>query len=570
MHFRNPSPVLAGFIISLAALVACSGPGAGDAATPGTPQPTPTVAVETPQSTVTPAPTDTPGPATATATPEETADPLMNSSWLLVSLGPAGDESTVLVESEVTLQFDDAGQAAGSAGCNSYGGAYDSHDDTLSFGPLASTMMACADDAVMDQEQRYLAALQNAATFALTEDGQQLTIWYDDGQGTLNFTPLAAPPDAQPGASEAVYLDRLALFDAASGWAIGRLDELSGEQLLVTTDGGATWQIAMPGELDGNDAQPPIDRAALYAASPQQAWAAFARPAHDGPPVASHVWLTGDGGQTWRATEPLQLDDLPYEYFAPRALGSADGQHGWLLAHLGAGMSHDYIAIFTTADGGETWQRVADPLANPDLQPCNKSGLIFTTAREGWLTGDCPGLMPPLFLFHTTDGGETWTQLELPPPAPEVTATGDQCGIPQLAAISDQTLALTVRCIDFQEEQEQSQAWLYTTTDGGQTWQAQSLPEAAGIFTFLDGSEGWYLAANESQPDEDSRIYHTTDAGATWATLQQLEGQGQPFLHFANAQQGWTLVGYPPDRTLYQTTDAGATWQPLDPTVTLP
>lgn len=568
MHFRNPSPVLAGFIISLAALVACSGPGAGDGATPDAPQPTPTVAVETPQSTVTPAPTETPPPASPTATPAEIADPLADSNWLLVSLGPAGEEATVLVESEVTLQFDDAGQAGGSGGCNAYGGAYDIQDDALSFGPIASTMMACAGDALMDQEQRYLAALQNASTFTLSEDGQQLTVWYDDGQGALNFTPLATQPDAGSGQSEAIYLDRLTFTDATNGWAIGRLDELSGEQLLVTIDGGATWQRAMPPEIDGNDARPPIDRAALYAASPQQAWAAFASPANDAEPVPSHVWLTADGGQTWRATEPLQLDDLPYEYFAPRALASGDGQHGWLLAHLGAGMSHDYIAIFTTADGGETWQRVADPENNPDLQPCNKSGLVFTDAQEGWLAGDCPGLMPPLFLFHTTDGGANWTQIELPPPAPEIVVSGDQCGIPRLAPIPDRSLALTLRCIDFEEEQ--SQAWLYTTTDNGQSWQAQSLPEAAGIFTFLNSNEGWYLAANESQPDEDSRVYHTTDGGATWTTLQQLDGQGQPFLHFANAQQGWALVGYPPDRTLYHTTDAGATWQPLDPTVTLP
>ena len=58
--------------------------------------------------------------------------------------------------------------------------------------------------------------------------------------------------------------------------------------------------------------------------------------------------------------------------------------------------------------------------------------------------------MPPLFLFHTTDGGANWTQIELPPPAPEIVASGDQCGIPQLAASPDQTLVRTLRCIDFE------------------------------------------------------------------------------------------------------------------------
>jgi heat shock protein HslJ len=55
----------------------------------------------------------------------------------------------------------------------------------LSFGQITSTLMACADEGVMDQEQRYFQALQNAGEFTL--DGDRLTVLYDDGQGALNF-----------------------------------------------------------------------------------------------------------------------------------------------------------------------------------------------------------------------------------------------------------------------------------------------------------------------------------------------------------------------------------------------
>jgi photosystem II stability/assembly factor-like uncharacterized protein len=180
--------------------------------------------------------------------------------------------------------------------------------------------------------------------------------------------------------------------------------------------------------------------------------------------------------------------------------------------------------------------------------------------------------MPPLFFYHTTDGGATWTQTELPTPeglpAGAGDGLGDRCGIPQIALLPDQTAALSLRCFDFEEET--SQAWLYTYDQSSATWQAQSLPEPAGVFSFLDAAEGWYLAADESQPDQNSRLYHTADGGAGWTTLAQVEGQGQPHLDFADGQNGWIALGYPPDRTLLHSTDGGATWTMLEPMIVQP
>jgi photosystem II stability/assembly factor-like uncharacterized protein len=235
-------------------------------------------------------------------------------------------------------------------------------------------------------------------------------------------------------------------------------------------------------------------------------------------------------------------------------------------------MSHDYIAIFTTQDGGQTWQRVTDPDNNPTIQACNKSGLIFSSAQEGWLAGNCPGLMPPLFLYHTTDGGASWTQTELP--APDALASGageglgNRCGIPQMALLPDQRPLLTLRCFDF--DAESSQSWLYSTREGGASWQIQTLPEPAGVFSFLAADEGWYLAADESQPDANSRLYHTTDGGDSWQTLAQVEAQGQAQIAFADAANGWIAAGYPPERSLWHSSDGGMTWELLAPVAVTP
>jgi heat shock protein HslJ len=62
----------------------------------------------------------------------------------------------------LTATFTEDGKVSGSAGCNQYNGSYTLDGDAIAVGPLATTMMACPEP-VMAQEQAYLAALESAA-----------------------------------------------------------------------------------------------------------------------------------------------------------------------------------------------------------------------------------------------------------------------------------------------------------------------------------------------------------------------------------------------------------------------
>ena len=110
---------------------------------------------------------------------------LTNSQWKLVSYGKSGAETPVVEGSSITLDFEAEGQVGGSGGCNSYGGKYETQDNNLTIRDIVSTLMACADEQVTQQEQRYFDALKTATRFEITED--KLTIWYGDGQNRLNF-----------------------------------------------------------------------------------------------------------------------------------------------------------------------------------------------------------------------------------------------------------------------------------------------------------------------------------------------------------------------------------------------
>lgn len=126
-------------------------------------------------------------PASPTAPPVTNAPgaTLENSKWRLTLFGAPDAETPVVAGSTVTLEFGADGKAGGSAGCNTYGGSYEVQGDQLIFGEIASTLMACADQAVMEQEMAYLAALQSAGRFEV--NGDMLRLWYDDEQGVLVF-----------------------------------------------------------------------------------------------------------------------------------------------------------------------------------------------------------------------------------------------------------------------------------------------------------------------------------------------------------------------------------------------
>ncbi len=81
-----------------------------------------------------------------------------------------------------------SGQVFGSTGCNNIAGGYQIDADTISIGPFATTLAACADPAVSAQETAFLAALENTETFSATESSLELKS--ADGSVTASFAVL--------------------------------------------------------------------------------------------------------------------------------------------------------------------------------------------------------------------------------------------------------------------------------------------------------------------------------------------------------------------------------------------
>jgi heat shock protein HslJ len=73
----------------------------------------------------------------------------------------------------VVVTFSADGTVSGTAGCNQFSGGYSIDGDSIAIGPLMSTMMAC-EDAIMAQEQAVIAALDGATHWQVTATGADL------------------------------------------------------------------------------------------------------------------------------------------------------------------------------------------------------------------------------------------------------------------------------------------------------------------------------------------------------------------------------------------------------------
>ncbi|MCI5133991.1 MAG: META domain-containing protein [Candidatus Electrothrix sp. AW2] len=94
---------------------------------------------------------------------------------------------SLVAGSKITAEFGPDGMIFGSAGCNSYSGRYiaSSADKTLEMG-LISTRMRCHEPAgVMEQEKKFLIAMDAAATYRI--EAGWLTIRKADGSSAVRF-----------------------------------------------------------------------------------------------------------------------------------------------------------------------------------------------------------------------------------------------------------------------------------------------------------------------------------------------------------------------------------------------
>ncbi len=186
-------------------------------------------------------------------------------------------------------------------------------------------------------------------------------------------------------------------------------------------------------------------------------------------PLRQALVGTSDGGRTWREIQSVNPRgygrNLP-AYQVPAFTEGGRGLDGILLVRLvppdvNVPGASGHVAIDRTADGGATWQRASGPpdpmlgLGDPQI-PVGAAAL----GANDWLVAGSPSSSR---LWHTTDGGVTWSALSPGSLPSTITALG----------FVDGTTGWAI---------DDGGGALHATGDSGTTWQTldpQPKPEPA-------------------------------------------------------------------------------------------
>ncbi len=175
----------------------------------------------------------------------------------------------------------------------------------------------------------------------------------------------------------------MTFLNATTGWITGSSDARDGIYLLVTRNGGHTWQqqrLSLP---------PQVTPSSSFRPAPYR----FFTP-RDGILSQADVsyvvfYVTHDGGTTWTPTTPVTFSQGYY-----RGGSFADVNHGWVT---------EGDTLYVTSNGGRQWTTV-----RPGSPFTYVGELDFISPQIGWAVGQA--LFPP-FLLKTVDGGHTWAPM---------------------------------------------------------------------------------------------------------------------------------------------------------------
>ncbi len=263
-----------------------------------------------------------------------------------------------------------------------------------------------------------------------------------------------------------------------------------------------------------------------------------------------NVLGTSDGGQHWQSStiSVSEVSLLDYPHFLTT-------QEGFLelgIGNLGVG-SQQAVGIFHTTDGGQHWTEISNiGLTNANEAIGYKTGITFKDAYTGWATGGDASATPWLYVTH--DGGHSWSQQSLPnlPGAINTTTTppvflGNTGFLPAEIVVSGVAQGHVMA------------AW--ETTDGGATWTIIQPEHASGNNNtgFVTGDDLYIADVHHAWgTDPSGDVWGTSDGFNNWSLLAPTVGFIRA-LSFVDPSYGWAIS----DTKLLHTIDGGKTWNEI-------
>lgn len=375
--------------------------------------------------------------------------------------------------------------------------------------------------------------------------------------------PETPPPDAS--APEIPRPPLLRLQDVAMttdevGWAaaVAPPDEETDAPYRVyrTTDGGRTWRNVAPSDplllVNGTVAR----AASVHAIDAMRAIIVALRA--DQRRII--LFRTSDGGATWRTT---QVDKRGHGIATlGAALDFRDSSHGTMTVEYEHGMNSSDSELYVTGDGGATWKRTTHiPLDGV---------VRMDTASHGWLLGRGGSTWPRQLLATddggrtwrelvvSADGTAKFARF-----AQDAEALGSSVHADALRPRSVPVFTAAGRGVLVATENEAGPGWIVTSADRGAHWSparhiASGTPEAAEV-----SARGVTVLVLD---DERARFLVSSDL-TQWSEVALPKiPLDVSSVHFTSARGGFLAAEDEKGTSLARTDDGGATWSWIEGT----
>jgi len=236
----------------------------------------------------------------------------------------------------------------------------------------------------------------------------------------------------------------------------------------------------------------------------------------------------------------------------------ADPVHGW----YGTGKGD----LYASHDGGQTWAKIA-----------SKPGtfiraLGFADSRLGFIgnvgVGYYPGVTDTVPLYRTSDGGVTWTPVDL-----HGAVVAGICAIDVLHTRRIYQGELQPHVMITAAGRVGGPAALIQSRDDGATWRVVDMSRWTSMILdvhFIDEQTGFIAGSSSTNvAATNAQILMTRDGGTTWTEVYRSKRPTELIWKLSFPSQGaayGTVMSYDqanPHKVIVKSTDAGRSWREL-------
>jgi photosystem II stability/assembly factor-like uncharacterized protein len=311
-----------------------------------------------------------------------------------------------------------------------------------------------------------------------------------------------------------------------------------------TTSGGITWFPVFDQEISVDS----VGAIQVAPSDPNIVYAGAGDPI--GGSLGNGMWKSTDAGATWKhigLEDTVKIDSILVDPAHPDVV---------IVSALGDATHHSG-GVYRSTDGGGSWINVLKPAGydgTRDLEYAYDDPSVMLAATQGTNDGRQPAggngtraKAKPAQVFKSTDEGQTWNDIKIPPFEGRVAV-----------AVAMHTKAQRIYIVGNNIEDGSG---LFRSDDGGVTWQ-----HMAGKDTRISNGQGAYSSGvfvDSQNPDivytMSTAMYRSTDGGMTFQPFKGAPGGEDYHKLWIDPTNGHRmLVGS--DQGASVTLDDGKTW----------